>query len=146
MLDENIDNYGYELVHVEMIGRETSRTLRLYIDAPGGVTLDDCTFVSRQVGRLLDVEDPIPGQYTLEVSSPGIERPLAKLEHFESSVGERVEVVTLRKCGDRRNFLGILRSATESQVEIEVDADTYVIERSNIRKANLKPDLDGVKQ
>ena len=70
LLDASIDSYGYELVHLELVGREKSRVLRLYIDAPGGVTLDDCAFVSGQVSRLLDVEDPLPGKYTLEVSSP----------------------------------------------------------------------------
>ncbi len=142
MLDECIDRYGYELVHFELVGRETSRVLRLYIDAPGGINLEDCTFVSQQIGKLLDLEDPIPGRYTLEVSSPGVERPLAKPEHFKQYLGERVEVLTHRKCDERRRFLGKLLSADDTQLVIDVDTNSYTIDFSNVRKANLKPEFD----
>ncbi len=140
LLDESLDGYGYELVHLEMHGREDSKVLRLYIDAPGGVTLDDCSFVSSQIGRLLDVKDPISGKYTLEVSSPGIERPLSKLDHFKRALGERIEVLTHRKCQDRRRFKGNLLRVNESQIELEINSAIYVIDYANIRKANLKPD------
>lgn len=142
LLDESIDSYGYELVHLELMGREKSRVLRLYIDAPGGVTLDDCVFISRQVSSLLDVEDPIEGNYSLEVSSPGIERPLAKKEHFEQAVGERIEVTTLAKCDGRRKILGQLLTVADHALEVDVEGATIKIDMNNIRRARLKPNLD----
>ncbi len=145
LLDVNIDSYGYELVHLELTGREKSRVLRLYIDAPGGITLDDCVFVSQQISRLLDVEDPIQGRYSLEVSSPGIERPLAKREHFEKVIGEKVEVVTMIKCDGRKNFLGRLSNVEEQFIVVEVDGKHYRIDFGNVRKARLKPSLDKLK-
>src|SRR5690606_14779876 len=91
LLEPVVEDLGYELVLVELVG-SGQRTLRLYIDAPGGVNLDDCESVSRQVSAVLDVDDPIAGAYTLEVSSPGIERPLVREDHFRSHVGERVRI------------------------------------------------------
>ena len=144
ILEDSIDSYGYELVHLELVGREKSRVLRLYIDAPGGVTLDDCVFVSQQVSRLLDVEDPIEGNYSLEVSSPGIERPLAKREHFEQVIGERIEVSTLVKSNGRKKFLGQLLEVAGHSLIVEVEDGAVTIDMSNIRRARLKPNLDKV--
>lgn len=144
LLENDIDSYGYELVHLELMGREKSRVLRLYIDAPGGVDLDDCVFVSQQVSRLLDVEDPISGTYSLEVSSPGIERPLAKREHFEEAVGERIEVATMVKCDGRKKILGQLVDVAEHSVIVEADGIKFSIDLNNIRRARLKPDMDKV--
>jgi len=142
LLEEAVDSYGYELVHLELVGREKNRVLRLYIDAPGGVNLDDCVFVSQQVSRLLDVEDPIPGQYTLEVSSPGIDRPLAKFEHFENALGQRIDVSTLTKCNGRKNFLGLLRTVEDNSIVMDVDGQSYAIELNNIRRAHLRACAD----
>ncbi len=144
LLETSIDNFGYELVHLELTGRDKSRVLRLYIDAPGGIALDDCVFVSQQVSRLLDVEDPIDGNYSLEVSSPGIERPLAKREHFEQVIGERIEVAMLMKCAGRKRILGQLRDVLDRSVMVEVDGAVIAIEMNNIRRARLKPDLEKV--
>ncbi len=144
MLELSIDDYGYELVHLELMGREKSRVLRLYIDAPGGVSLEDCVFVSQQVSRLLDVEDPIEGNYSLEVSSPGIERPLAKREHFEQVIGERIEVSTLVKCEGRKKIMGHLRKVADHTLVVEVEGAPIVIEMNNVRRARLKPNLDEV--
>ena len=144
LLEESIDSYGYELVHLELMGREKSRVLRLYIDAPGGVTLDDCVFISQQVSSLLDVEDPIEGNYSLEVSSPGIERPLAKKEHFEQVIGERIEVATLVKCDGRRKIIGQLLTVVDHSLEVDVEGATIRIDMNNIRRARLKPNLDEV--
>ncbi len=144
LLEDSIDSYGYELVHLELMGREKSRVLRLYIDAPGGVTLDDCVFVSQQVGRLLDVEDPIEGNYSLEVSSPGIERPLAKREHFEQAVGQRIEVSTLVKTNGRKKILGQLLEVADHTLVVDEGGAAIAIEMNNIRRARLKPNLDEV--
>ena len=139
LLEESIDSYGYELILMELVGRKKNLVLRLYIDAPGGITLDDCAFVSRQISRLLDVEDPIQGQYTLEVSSPGVERPLAKREHFNNAVGQNVEVETMIKCDGRRNFMGQLLKVENSGIVVNVSGHPYAIEMENIRRARLKP-------
>lgn len=144
MLDEAVEGYGYELVHIELIGRGRSRVLRLYIDAPGGVDLDDCAFVSRQVGRLLDVEDPITGPYNLEVSSPGIERPLAKREHFVQAVGQWIDVSTWVQCKGRKNFLGQLLEVRDNDIVVLADGDNYSIDITGIRRARLKPDMGGL--
>ena len=142
LLSDSIDDYGYELIHLELVGRESSRVLRLFIDAPGGITLDDCAFISQQVGRLLDVEDPIQGRYTLEVSSPGIERPLVRREHYENVVGERIQLSTLIKCGGRKNFLGQLVKIVDDSIVLEADGTSYTIDLTNVRQARLKPVLE----
>ncbi len=142
LLSDSIDVYGYELIHLELVGRESSRVLRLFIDAPGGITLDDCAFVSQQVGRLLDVEDPIPSRYTLEVSSPGIERPLARREHYENAIGERIQLSTMIKCGGRKNFLGQLVKVVDDSIVLEADGTSYTIDLTNVRQAKLKPVLE----
>src|SRR5512138_432227 len=100
---------GYELVHVEYLPRGAGSILRLYIDRPGGVTLDDCQHVSRHVGVLLDVEDLIPHQYVLEVSSPGIERPLFKEWDYSRFAGKEIRLTTNGKIEGRKNFVGMLR-------------------------------------
>lgn len=142
LLSDSIDVYGYELIHLELVGRDSSRVLRLFIDAPGGITLDDCAFVSQQVGRLLDVEDPIPSRYTLEVSSPGIERPLARREHYENAIGERIQLSTMIKCGGRKNFLGQLVKVADDSIVLEADGTSYTIDLTNVRQARLKPVLE----
>ena len=142
LLSDSIDVYGYELIHLELVGRESSRVLRLFIDAPGGITLDDCAFVSQQVGRLLDVEDPIPSRYTLEVSSLGIERPLARREHYENVIGERIQLSTMIKCGGRKNFLGQLVKVVDDSIVMEADGTSYTIDLTNVRQARLKPVLE----
>ena len=142
LISDSIDDYGYDLIHLELVGRESSRVLRLFIDAPGGITLDDCAFTSQQVGRLLDVEDPIPGRYTLEVSSPGIERPLVRREHYENFVGERIQLSTMIKCGGRKNLLGQLVKVVDDSIVLEADGTSYMIDLSNVRQARLKPILE----
>ena len=142
LLDESVDDYGYELVHLELVGRNASRTLRLYIDAPGSVTVDDCAFVSNRVSRLLDVENLLAGNYILEVSSPGIDRPLAKNEHFHDALAERVEVTTHLKIDNRRKFRGTLVNVSADTIDIEVTEGVVTIDFENIRKANLKPEFN----
>jgi len=132
-----VEAEGYELVHVEFLPRGASSILRIYIDKPGGITLDDCQRVSRHLSVLLDVEDVIPHQYVLEVSSPGIERPLFKQEDYNRFAGKEIRVGTFQKIDGRKNFVGILRGIDQGVVKLDSEGATYRIPFSQIRKANL---------
>jgi ribosome maturation factor RimP len=113
--------------------------VRLYIDAAEGISLDDCERVSRAVSELLDVEDPVPGQYTLEVSSPGIERPLRSAAQFARYLGEMVAVEMVQPVEGRRRFKGALAAAGEETIEVEVDGRRHVLPIDGIRRAQLAP-------
>lgn len=132
---------GYELLEVEYLREQAGWVLRLFIDKPGGgVGLDDCTQVSRAVDTVLDVEDLIPHEYNLEVSSPGLNRPLRKPEHFRRAVGQRVKVKTFGPLGEppRKNFTGLLSQVEEQAIRVEVEgAGTFQIPFKDIAKANL---------
>ena len=134
-----VEGLGYELWELEYSPGRGNGFLRLYIDAAAGITLDDCERVSRAVSEVLDAEDPIPGQYTLEVSSPGLERPLRTAEHFARFVGEVVSVETAQAIEGRRRFKGALTAAGAETVEVEVDGKRWTLPLSGIRKAHLAP-------
>lgn len=138
LIEPVVEDMGYELVLVELTGSQSGgQVLRAYIDAPGGIVLDDCEQVSKQISAMLDVEDPIKGEYTLEVSSPGLERPLAKPEHFMRFLGSRVRLQTRSLHLGRRRFTGTLTEATDETCCIEVDGETYELPYRDIDKANL---------
>ena len=134
-----VEGLGYELWELEYSPGRGNGFLRLYIDAAAGITLDDCERVSRAVSEVLDAEDPIPGQYTLEVSSPGLERPLRTAEHFARFVGETVSVETVQAIEGRRRFKGALTAAGADTVEVEVDGKRWTLPISGIRTAHLAP-------
>jgi ribosome maturation factor RimP len=137
-----VEALGFELVDVELAGGGSSPTLRVYIDNPrgSGITVDDCAQVSRQLSAIFDVEDPLPGSYTLEVSSPGLDRPLVRPEDFRKRVGETVKVKLRRpdQTG-RRNFSGRLMEATDSGIVLEVDKERIVLPYAAIERARLVP-------
>ena len=110
-IESAVQGLGYELVGVEYLPQGRRSLLRVYIDTPGGVTVDDCERVSHQVSGVLDVEDPIRGQYVLEVSSPGLDRPLFTAEHFQRFAGSRVRLRTSPPLDGRRNFSGLIISS-----------------------------------
>lgn len=132
-----IESEGYDLVHVEFFGSGHSAVLRLYVDRAGGITVSECAEISRRVSLLLDVEDYIPGSYTLEVSSPGIERPLFRKVDYERHIGEEVKLVTTQKVEGRRNFNGYVLKVFEKSFSLDCDGKVYDIEFSNLKKANL---------
>ena len=135
-----VEPMGYELVGVEYLGRGGERAiLRVYIDQESGITLDDCAAVSDQLSGVLDVEDPIPGHYSLEVSSPGLDRPLVYPEHFERFRGQRARVRLAEKIEGRRNLEGILEGCAGESVRIEVDGRLWEIPLSAIDLARLVP-------
>jgi ribosome maturation factor RimP len=135
-----VEALGFELVDVELAGGGRSPTLRVYIDSPHGITVDNCADVSRQLSAIFDVEDPLPGSYSLEVSSPGLDRPLVKPEDFRKRIGETVKL-KLRRPDEtgRRNFTGSLLEATDNGVVLEVDNERFALPYAAIERARLVP-------
>lgn len=142
LLEPAVTALGCELVGVEYRPSGRQSLLRVYIDKPEGVTVDDCSAVSHQVSGLLDVEDPIPGQYTLEVSSPGLDRPLFQAQDFERFAGQQVKVRMRVPVEGQRNFRGCLRGLHEQQVVIEEQDGTCVsLPLDQVEQARLVPDI-----
>jgi ribosome maturation factor RimP len=142
LLEPTIAGLGYELSDLEVKLNGPDGIVRIFIDRlPDGVGVDDCETVSRQVSALLDVEDPIPGNYTLEVSSPGLDRRLRKVEHFERFMGEMVRIKLRFPLDGRRNFRGTLQSATSENIEVEVDGKMFQLPLATIESARLVPTL-----
>jgi ribosome maturation factor RimP len=131
------DAEGIELVHVEYQRETVGRVLRLYIDQPGGVTLDDCTRISRQLGDLLDVSLEDMGPYHLEISSPGIDRPLGKKQDFERFKGKMAKLKTIKPVAGKKNFTGTLSGLREGFVEIRAGDKTVAISFDEIIRARL---------
>jgi ribosome maturation factor RimP len=129
---------GMELVEVEYRRESRGWVLRLYMDKEGGITLDDCTRISREVGRSLDVEDFILTPYTLEVSSPGLNRPLRDEKDFIRFCGHLIKVKTFSPIENRRQFKGKLLRVSENRIEIETESRIFQIPLSNVGKANLE--------
>jgi len=140
--DPILSNEGMELVELEYRRESKGWVLRLYIDKEGGVTLDDCTRISQEVGRSLDVEDFISTPYTLEVSSPGLARPLKKEKDFMKYRNHMIKVKTIDPIENRRQFKGKLLGITENRIEIAKDGGVFQILLSNVAKANLEIDWD----
>lgn len=132
----------FELVGVEVLGGKRHTTLRIYIDKPGGITIDDITRLSRQISVVLDVENPIVGAYTLEVSSPGLDRPLYSPKHFQQQVGQKVMVKVRIPVKDRHQFTGLLTQATEQLIQLDVEGQLFTFAYSDIEKARVVPKIE----
>lgn len=139
LLEVPIAGMGYELLHLEAGHASGDAVLRVYIDAPGGIQIDDCESVSRQVSAVLDVEDPIASGYVLEVSSPGLDRPLVKPAHFRQFLGSRARIVMNQHVLGRRRFSGEMVEANERCVVVEVDGESYRLPYADMQSANLEP-------
>ncbi len=137
MLEPVVRALGFELWGVEHYSGSTPVLLRIYIDHPDGINVDDCSAVSDQVSAVLDVEEPIRGEYTLEVSSPGIERPLFTPAHYRQYAGGEVKVRLAWPEHGRRNFRGRLLSVSDSGIEVEVDGVAYALPFGAIARARL---------
>ena len=142
LLEPVVAGLGYELVEIEYQPNPKHGVLRIFIDQPEGIQLDDCQEVSNQVSALLDVEDPIPGHYNLEVSSPGLDRPLNKVEDFERFTGEMVKIKTGMAIDGQRNFKGLLRGIEGDDITIEFDGKQVSLPLASIEKARLVPDFN----
>ncbi len=141
LLEPTVERLGYELTDLEIKLEGRDGVIRLFIDKADGVGLEDCETVSRQISALLDVEDPVPGRYVLEVSSPGLDRKLTKVEHFQRFMGEDVRVKLRFPVEGRRNFRGALRAANKENIEVEVDGESHRLSIATIEYARLVPTL-----
>lgn len=138
MLRSTVTALGYELWGVEYLSQGKHSVVRLYIDSPGGISVDDCATVSGQVEGVLDVEDPITGEYTLEVSSPGLDRPLFTLEQYAGCAGETVEVRLRSPFEGRRKYKGLLKGVEGEDVVLQVDGQEFLLPYEAIEKARVE--------
>jgi ribosome maturation factor RimP len=142
MFKVNVEDLGYELVGIEYIRAGKHSTLRVYIDHENGILVDDCAAVSREISALMDVEDPITNEYTLEVSSPGLERPLFSAEQYAAFIGSEVKVQLRMPIQNRRRWKGIISSVAGEIICVNVDGTEERFALSNIQKANIVPKFD----
>ena len=139
MLRTTVEALGYELWGIEYLSQGRHSVLRVYIDAENGIAVEDCAKVSEQVGSVLDVEDPITGEYTLEVSSPGMDRLLFRLDQYPAYVGEVLELRLRVPFEGRRKFKGVLTGIEGEDVVIQVDDHEYLLPHSAVDKARIEP-------
>ncbi len=139
LTQDTIKAMGYELVGIECQRAGRFLTVRLYIDKEGGVTIDDCSDVSRQISAILDVEDPIADKYNLEVSSPGLDRPLFTVAHYERFKGKEIVIHLRIPMFDRRKWQGTIEAVEGDFITLKVDGEDRQFAFGNIQKANLVP-------
>jgi len=141
LLRPAIEDLGLELVGIEFSSGAGGSLLRVYIDEPEqGVSIDDCERASREISALLDVNDPVAGRYTLEVSSPGLERPLFTMEHFRRFAGEQVKISVSLPVDGRRRFQGRIDDVEDDRITIDQDGTPVTIAHACVGKARLVPD------
>ena len=141
-----IQSMGYELVGIEFQGSTQHGTLRVYIDHENGIGVDDCVAISHQISGILDVEEPIQQTYDLEVSSPGINRPLFKAKDYEQFSGHTAKIKMAVALDGRKNFKGVLQGVIDSKaVQIMVDNESYELQISDIAKANLVDEINSIR-
>jgi ribosome maturation factor RimP len=139
MLEPVAESMGFQLWGIEFVSQGKDSILRIYIDGEEGVSVDDCALMSHQASGILDVEDTIPGVYTLEVSSPGLDRLLFKLEHYQAYIGAIVKIKLRMPFDGRRNFKGKLKGIEEDDVVVEVENEEYLLPLDYIDKAQIEP-------
>jgi ribosome maturation factor RimP len=136
IVNPELEMMGFECVKLEVVGSPRSPVVRLYIDRPGGVTISDCAKVSRAIGLVLEREDPFPGRYLLEVSSPGNNRPLVTEEHYQRFAGREARVSAERD-GGRITYTGRIRSCINGDLTLETDGGDVVVALREIVRAHL---------
>jgi len=139
LLEPAVERLGYELSDLEVKLGGKNGVVRVFIDRPDGIGLEDCEAVSRAVSALLDVEDPLPGHYNLEVSSPGMDRKLTKMAHFQRFTGETVKVQMRFPIEGRKRFRGRLLSTDDENIVIDVDGESHTLPMATIDTARLVP-------
>ena len=140
MLEPTVERLGYELADLEVRLSGKGGLIRITIDKPDGIDLDDCEKVSHAVSALLDVEDPMAGEYNLEVSSPGLDRKLTKVKHFQRFEGETVKITMRFPIEGRRRFRGKLLSSNDENIVVEVDGVSHSLPLARLDTARLVPD------
>ena len=141
LLEPVVAGMGYELIELELVGSGGNRSLRLYIDHPDGISVDDCAAVSEAVSDLLDEEDPIPEAYHLEVSSPGVDRPLRRRADYDRFSGETVRVKTYGPVSGQRSFTGTLQGVEEDEVIVDTPEGQFRIPLEQVAKAHLVAEI-----
>jgi ribosome maturation factor RimP len=142
LIEPAIDSMGVELDDMELGRMKGKILLRVYIEKQGGVSIDDCEKVSREIATVLDVEDPVPGAYVLEVSSPGLDRPLRKPRDFIRFSGKKIRVVTNEPVDKQTFFVGKIENATDEDVMLVLQKDKKItISYNNISKARLEVEV-----
>ena len=144
LLQPLVQDLGYEFVGLEFSSNPKNPVLALYIDKPEGIAIEDCELTSREVAALLDVEDPIPGHYVLEVSSPGLDRPLFSPQQFGQFAGQVVQITLFAPIDGRRKFKGRILAVRDDRISVEQDGSEVTLEHGNIAKARLVPDYDSI--
>lgn len=137
LIEPVLEEMGIELVDMEYVSDQGRRVLRIYADRPTGINLDDCAMVSREIGNLLDVKDLLHHHYVLEVSSPGLNRPLKREKDFIRAVGQKIKVKTAVPMKGRRNFSGVLQSFENGMLQLKLDDAVVLIPEEGVNKANL---------
>jgi len=141
LLEPVVTGLGYELWELEYGTRPGGGMLRLFIDSPDGISVDDCERVSRAVSETMDGADPIKNEYTLEVSSPGLDRVLRTPEHFARFAGERVKLEMSQAVNGRKRFAGRLTNVSGGEIELDVDGATVHLRIAGIHKARVEPEI-----
>ena len=141
LLEPVVTALGYEMLGIEYFKQKDGSLLRLYIDSDAGITLDDCTRVNHQVIGVLDVHDPIKERYHLEISSPGLDRPLFTLKQFQRFLGQQVKIKLREKIDERRKFTGVIKAIEETAVLVSEEGIDYLIPADVIDSAHLVPEI-----
>ena len=140
LIEPVVESFGCELWGIDYLAQGRRAMLRIYIEKlPDGVKIEDCERVSRQVSSVLDVEDPIAGEYSLEVSSPGMDRPLYKIEQYERFVGAKIAIKLRIAFEGRKKFTGLFKGVENEEIILEVDNEEYLLPFELVDKANVVP-------
>lgn len=142
LIEPTVESLGYQLVGIEYLNQGKHSLLRVYIDSEAGITADDCSRVSHQISGLLDVEDVVKGHYNLEISSPGLDRPIFTIDQFKRFIGHIVKIQLVMPLDGRRKLCGQLQAVKNNMVVIDVDGTEFVLPVNDITKANIVPDLE----
>ncbi len=142
VIEPVLDELNFELVDVEYLSEHGRWILRIFVDREGGITLNECARVSREVGDLIDMKDVFNHEYVLEVSSPGLNRPLKKEKDFHRAVGKKLKVKMVAPIRGRRNFTGCLRDFRDGILHLELENDLVPLTRTDVEKANLVYDFE----